>query len=63
MQALSAIFKIAAKNGFGHLSLRVRRLSGKMLKTVMAMETKPMSKEDAAQDLLRGVGAREELAL
>ena len=44
--------------------MRVRRLSGKMLKTVMAMEMKPMSKEDAAQDLLRGVrGAREELAL
>ena len=43
--------------------MRVRRLSGKMLKTVMAMEMKPMSKEDAAQDLLMGVGAREELAL
>ena len=26
--------------------MRVRRLSGKMLKTLMAMETKPMSKEE-----------------
>ena len=63
MPAQSAILKIAAKNGFSHISVRVRRLPSKMLKTVMAMETKPMSKEDAAQDLLRGVGAREELAL